>query len=473
MANASNIPVPSPAQIQQGLFPNGVHAAVPLNTVWSAQTLLTPFGGGLSNTSVKPSDQLAIGQFTYDNSTGVQLMRASLYLLESLTYYDFLFCTDGGTTQWWWLVSDPANPTALPSKAYGPYGSTAEVPTPTFLANEDFHHVGDWNVHGTTCMAFAAQSAPSAAGTWFWFNTQSETIARVMNVDSGNDFKLPIIGAYYLVDFPTVQNLNTSNLSQIRAMCPQGSNVPGPSPMLTLSDIERAMAESPSGSQIPCNVAQIQALLPGISHPSTQPAPPAWTDQVNSICYMIGQDAYPYYCQLWYDWDQGTQVTVFVTQDDHGNYTVRQDEILPKGAVGPAVNYEWANNAWQPSCCVKNGGVVPMPVPDFVQAASGQCRATIKANAYFGDLSIWTVQLGTASNWSDFWYWFNDQQQGVVFSLAPASSLTIIDYQTFVQSGDIPPGYLANPCGPIPACGAQQIQARAKTAFAPGKRKDK
>ena len=71
------------------------------------------------------------------------------------------------------------------------------------------------------------------------------------------------------------------------------------------------------------------------------------------------------------------------------------------------------------------------------------------------------------SGWADFWYSFNDQQQGAIFSLAPASSLTIIDYQTFTQNGQIDACVFDNPCSDLPDCAPEVVAARAKTKFTP------
>src|SRR5436305_15182270 len=109
MAKAPCIQVPSPQQIRDKLFPEGVITSIPLPSAWTAQLLLTPFGG-LSNSPIAPGDQLVIGNLTYDATNPAErLMRISLYLLESLQYYDFLFRTSGEQTEWWWLTSDPDN----------------------------------------------------------------------------------------------------------------------------------------------------------------------------------------------------------------------------------------------------------------------------------------------------------------------------------------------------------------------------
>jgi hypothetical protein len=451
MTNPMPIPVPSPSQISGALFPNGVVAPITLDPAWTAQLLLTPFGGEQGNATANPSDQLAVANLTYQQTPSGQLMRVSMYLVESLHYVDFLFSTTAQGSQWWWLVSDPQNPAAMPSTAMGPYACKATVPPHDLMAVGGFTNVGTWNVHNEPCIAFSQKKLGACAATWYWFDAQSHRISRIMNVDDGNDLAIPVLGAYYLVDFPAVQTLAQSNLVQLLGLCPQGPNQPGFSPMRSLADIALAMRETPAGPPVACTPAQLQAIIPGLSFPGpgASPPPPAWTNQVSSMCYMIGQDPYPYYSQVWYDWDAGMQVTVFVTQDQSGDYTQRQDMYLPKGKVGPAANASWSGTEWTLDSCTPGGGVVPMSVPDFVKADEGACRAVISDNPYFGTLSVWSVHLPgdtQPQTMSNFWYWFNQQQQGVVFSLAPASSLTMIDYQTFVQEGAIAPAYLQDGC---------------------------
>jgi hypothetical protein len=109
-----------------------------------------------------------------------------------------------------------------------------------------------------------------------------------------------------------------------------------------------------------------------------------------------------------------------------------------------------------------------MSVPNFVQEAGGRCRAVIGNNPYFAandTISIWSVMLGAETGWSDFWYWFNSAQQGIVFSLAPASSLTMIDYQTFVQNPTFAPGTFAEPQSGVPQCPSSAAAQLQKVMF--------
>jgi hypothetical protein len=127
--NPSCIKVPSSDEIHHLLFPRDLIETVSLPPIWTARFLLTP-AGGLSDSPIVPSDQLVIGSLICDASApSERLMRIRLCLLESRNYYDFLFKTSNGGTDWWWLNSNPDKLTGLPDKAYGPFATSAEVPS--------------------------------------------------------------------------------------------------------------------------------------------------------------------------------------------------------------------------------------------------------------------------------------------------------------------------------------------------------
>lgn len=466
--------VPSPTEIQNGLFSNPPLQRPVFPEAWTATALLTPFGGLTASAPLTTSDELVIATISYyARISGGPALRIRLFLLESLLYYDFYFQTNPttGQTKWYWVVSDPSDPNPNPPviQSFGGFQTPTQVPKQTFLGDKNFSYVGTWNVVNQPCDGFSATAGQ--AGTWFSFLAQTSTPSRIMNVDDTNDFAIPVLGAYYLVNFITFNPNPSPDVATIEGAAE--NNAPSSnatSPMLTLQDIQTAMSNPPSGaSQVSCTPADIAAIIPGISLPQSQPQPPAWTDQMQSVCYMMGQDTYPYYCQVYYDYTVNqSQTSVFVTTQGTTQYNSRQDMVLPRGTVGPALNYEWnaANSQWDSSCFSPGGGVVPMPVPNFVQAGGGICRAVIQDNPYFGpgQVTIWSVSLGGAS---DFWYWFDARQRGVVFSLAPAGSLTMIDYQTFVQNPSFQPCIFAEPTTGLPECPDAVAQVRQKLMLIP------
>lgn len=480
MSNNPCFQVPSPAEITTNLFSNPSPNPPPVfPEQWTATALLTPFGGLNASSPLSSSDELVVARISYNAATSS--LRTQLYLLESLLYYDLAFVSSGAETVWYWLVTDPASPFPEPSEVFGPYPTSTQVLAPTFLGDAGFSYVGTWNVVNQPCDGYSAGGTTkgTTAGTWFSFFSQTNELSRIMNVDNTNDFKIPVLGAYYLVNFATFAAAAPSiDFESIdRLADDDASSGEAPSPMLTLQDIQNTMANPPSGaSQVSCTPQDIEAVIPGISFPQSQPTPPAWTNQMQTFCYMMGQDTYPYYCQVYYDYTVNkTQISVFVTTDPTlgtDPYNSRQDMVLPRGTVGPALNYEFGEGTaqWAAVCYSPGGGVVPMSVPNFVEAGGGRCRAVIKNNPYFGPediITIWSVMLGDQSNWADFWYWFNSEQQGVVFSLAPASSLTMIDYQTFVQNPSLPACTFDEPTTGLPTCPSAVAERPQKLAFTP------
>ena len=276
MINRSCIKIPSPDEIHHLLFPRDLIATVSLPPIWTARVLLTP-AGGLSGSPIVPSDQLVIGNLIYDVSDpSERLMRIRLYLLESRNYYDFLFRTSNGETDWWWLTSNPEKP-GLPVKAYGPFATSAEVPAQDFLTSNHFTHAGTWNVLGRSRDAFSAALNDEQAATWYWFDSGTNRLARIMNIRTENDFRVAVLGAYYLVDFPSFRRLRSSNLGRVHEFCLRSATpaTVDSSGMLILANILSAMSTPPSGSQIKCTLQQIQVLIPGISYPTRALTPPS------------------------------------------------------------------------------------------------------------------------------------------------------------------------------------------------------
>jgi hypothetical protein len=406
----------------------------------------------LAEAPVQPSDQLVIADVTYDASDpSDRFMRARLYLFERLFYYDFFFHTSGAHAWWWWLISDPAAPDRSPTKAFGPFATTATVPPPDLLRANNLTHAGSWAVRGRNCDAFSGMKTPNKP-IWYWFD-EAGNLSRILNYDACNEFEIAIFGAYFLADFPTFNRLASSTLTDIYALCSQSSSpAQAPSKMVSLLDILGAMAAPPSGTQTRCTLREIQRLIPGVAPAPDTIVAPSWAHRVRSDCIMIGQLTSAYYSQVWYDWDRGIQITVFVWPDNAGSYS-RMDQRLP----GPGVFYKWdpSKCVWVPDCQQPTPpGGHGIPRPNFIETDGGTCRAIIEKNRYFGTISIWTAPLRNQNETSeaDFWLWFNDRDQGVIFSRAPASSLTLTDYQTFVRDAKIDACIFDDPTNEIPVC---------------------
>jgi hypothetical protein len=90
----------------------------------------------------------------------------------------------------------------------------------------------------------------------------------------------------------------------------------------------------------------------------------------------------------------------------------------------------------------------------------------MKQHPRWGTLSIWSVSLGDGPGWTaDFWYWFDEQNRQLLFSLAPPNKLTMTDYQTFVRDAAIDACILDNPCPKLPTHPEPQMALNRPTFF--------
>jgi hypothetical protein len=130
----------------------------------------------------------------------------------------------------------------VPAKAIGPFSTSLEVPPINFLSRNALKHAGTWRIRGRSCHAFSG-CKQAMAGSWFWFDPASGDLTRIMSIDPTNDFQIPLLGAYYLADFPRVTKLRASNLQAIYQGCADAVPPAAPDlPIATLSEILAAMA---------------------------------------------------------------------------------------------------------------------------------------------------------------------------------------------------------------------------------------
>jgi hypothetical protein len=196
---ASPDPIPAtltPPQLAAGLVTTMTPPVFPNS--WRASVLLTPFGDAAPPMS--NYDQLVVADVRYASDQVSRSMRVSLYLLESLIYYDFLFTnTASGSTEWYWLNSRPNQPPPIP--VYGPFATPLQVPAPNFLLQQQAVYGNSWNIMGFQCDAWVVPADnPPTYGTWFSF-TQNN-LMRILNITPSNACQIPILGSYYLVNVP-------------------------------------------------------------------------------------------------------------------------------------------------------------------------------------------------------------------------------------------------------------------------------
>lgn len=458
--------IPSPERIARELFEDPSPSIPEFPSAWNAQLLLTPFGGS-GHAATGANDQLLVANINVDTTRpGLHLMRANLYLLESLQYFDFLFVTTQDKTQWYWLVSDPARPNLGPRAAFGPFDTSAVVLTRDFLKQRGFVYEGSWRVVKGKCHNFTESDA-GAVGTHFSFRSDGGELRRITNIDPTNPYRTALIGAYFLLSTADFKDGPSCDLMDVFEFC-RGNARPTqpPSPMVTQDDVNAAFAHPPNGEQTPCSMKDINAVVGGLSVPDAGAIePPVWNDTVEIFCYMLAKQSPTFYSRIWYDWNYGCQLAVFV-YGPRGTYDTRLDEYLPKGFVGPSFTLAWKQNTWTPDCVDFTGGDVPMPVPNFVSAGQGRCRGRISNSDLAPEnITIWSVALADDSGvWTgNFWYWFDDRARSVVFSLAPPHELTLVDYQDFKPGVEIDPAIFQ--LHALKECAQQAAQQKPKVRF--------
>jgi hypothetical protein len=430
-----------------------------LPPVWTSSLLLHAFGD--ADPTMSDYDQVIVGTVQYDETGAEPAMRVSLYLLEAMLYFDFLF-TSG---QWYWLVSTPG---AAPTAYFGPFATSLQVRN---VLAQGATYANSWNIAGTptdgwvipTTLPPNSQVPPH--GTWYSVRSDTGGLWRVLNLDNDNPVQVPVLGSYYLAYLPGFTATEPLNLLGLIAGIPQNAGNP-PSPMVSQRDIQQALANPLAWAQ--CTLEQIQAVLPGISFPSTQPPLPAWTDQTFIQGWTIGCDPIPYWTQVWYWWSNKTQRSSFVGygfEAGTGNYRQRQDNVLYADYFTNPQYYAVDEHQWLLAQCAPGLQGVGLPRPDFVAADGGVVKATIVGNASFGlgpndELQLIRVSMPRGPNGngvdvtSVFWFWFTADQKGVLFSegnfidTVTAHDLQVIDYDYFEQnaSDNVNANSFPDPC---------------------------
>ena len=451
----------TPEQAAAMLRPSAMAAPPALPQSWTAAGLLLAFGD--ANPPLFNYDQGVVANIVYDSTGAQPAMRVSLYLVEDLQYYDFLF-TNG---QWYWLTSLPGQ---APTGYYGPFPTSLQVPSPDFLAQNGATYGNSWPIAGTPTDGWVIPTALPAGsdipphGTWYSMNSETGAPWRVLNLDNDNPVNVPILGAYYLAYLPGFQAAGPQNLLSLISGQPISGNAP--SAMVSQRDIQTALANPLFAA--PCTMAQIQALIPGFDVPATQPPLPAWTDQTFIQGWTVGCDPIPYWTQVWYWWSNRTQRTSFVgfgLQSGSSTYRDRMDSVLYANFFTSPVYYAVSENEWVPSCPIPCVAGVGLPRPDFVAADGGVVKATVTGNPAFGLNPGQTMLMIAASmargpnpNGIDvtslFWFWFTDDQKGVLFSegnfidTVVDHALQVIDYAYFEQnaSDHVNAGSFEDPC---------------------------
>ena len=465
--NSSQPPNPSELTAQRDRTRPSAPPVLPAQ--WRAQFLLTPFGD--MQPPMAHYDQLVVANVIY-NYSGTPWMRVSLYLIEDLRYFDFVFY-DG---RWYWLISTPGGPI---TGSYGPFETPLTVPPPNFVETKGGRYGNTWPIMGAKCDGWVIPTNQEY-GSWYSFATATGELSRIFTFDTDNPVSIPILGSYYLAnvaafaaqapseDLPAY--LESTVATEVSATF---SNL-----MVTQQDVQSALAAPLSSA--PCSVQQIQALIPGLV-PKPGGTLPVWSDQTFIRGLTIGTDFIPYYTVVYYWYSYGHQRSEFYglgLEPGKGTYNDMQATCLysfagePKKDYTDFPQYKFTGGTWKPLCCDGSIPELGVPRPDWVAAVNGEIAASITGNPAFGCKPGETLNLircpferGPGEE-ALFWVWFTADQSGVLFTEAnfvksTDHSLQLIDYTLFERNATwITPGDFSDPCPQLPACPSSTALAR-------------
>jgi hypothetical protein len=460
---------PNPVELTAARDRAQPSAAPTLPVRWRAQLLLTPFGD--MQPPMAHYDQLVVADVTYDYS-GTPWMRVSLYLIEDLRYFDFMF-NDG---KWYWLISTPGGRI---EGYYGPFETPLKIPVPDFIGAMGGRYGNTWEIMGTACDGWVIPT-DQEHGSWYSFRTDTGNLSRIFTFDTDNPASIPILGSYYLANVAAFAAQASSEDLQayVQSTTAMEASATFANPMVTQQDVQRALAAPLSCA--PCSVQQIQALIPGLV-PTPGGTLPVWSDKTYITGWTIGTDFIPYNTYVYYWYSYGHQQSTFYglgLQPGKGTYDDAQCTCLYSFAGEPSKDYtdipqyKFTGGQWTPLCCEEPIPGLGVPRPDWVAAVNGEIAASITGNPAFGckpgetlNLIRCPFQRGPDEQ-ALFWVWFTASQLGVLFTEAnfvksTDHSLQLIDYTLFERNASwINSSNFNDPCPKLPRCPSSRALAR-------------
>lgn len=503
LGNSYPNPVPSGAALAAAWQANQQTTPPPWSTSlngasqWTGSVLLSPFGDSIS--PLPNASQLVVGQIECQTeaitpSITESCMRVSLYNTQDLTYFDFLFCSTANSetgdtlNQWYWLDAAPNGPV---NQVIGPFETTLAPPTPTFLADNGAQWANVYPLMGLPCNHWVVPTPGSSDhGSWCAFREDTGQLYRLFMMDSTNPLMLPVIGSYYIANFPSftsAADLSPSTRSAIDLVKRGALAAPAGgywNPMVTQEDIHRAMAFPLAVA--PCTASDIQAVIPGFVAMPEGASPPDWSDQTYIEGWTLGTDLIPYWTRITYLWTgdaSSQQQSVFAglgLNAGLGNYLQRTDSCLNTNETAQPY-YQSSNNEWVLDQCLPPLQGVGLPYPNWLSRDNGVAMGQITGNPDFGlqpgqSMNLFAASLPRGGGAEAiFWLWFTAEGNGVLFTegnyMNPLShNLQLIDYTLFVQNAGLTQSVFDNPCGwsntPAPAP-AQAVSGHPSTTTRP------
>lgn len=409
-----------------------------LPTRFHAIALLTPFN----------NSQLVVADIYYDWS--VQAMRVTTYGLEQ-GYGDFLYTPEG----YYILDSENGGP---PKQIFGPIATQEQVPTPNWLTHYAVTCNGVLEVLGVPTSAWCGltkntnglapippvkQCPPYESANWFWLRTDNQLPWRMMFINTTNDYRLPFLGNFAFVHFPTFEAITSTDLPEIVQSCAsQHQDVDATmAPMLAICrpddtyNLLKLESLLTTGCDRTQHLATIQQLIPGLAPPDDTPLP-SWPQTLFMTALTTPTfenhpfPNQPYPTQIYYDWPNRRQLTRFFLPDQSLEDVILSDRKSYLVARFPNGTHQ----------CL---GTVPvgLPYPDWPTQDGGTCKGVITNNPQLSPNKTTGIFTLNSQPPRVFWIWYTTANEAIMFAEVPQAcnvQLVLTDYTDYLPD---PPAF--------------------------------
>ena len=389
---------------------------------WRAVGLLMPLVEG----------QLDVGEFEYDDA--LPAMRATVYGLESGAA-DLLI-----TQQDTYLLLGPHR---APTRCVS-LGPKLHVPSTQWLSSDSVC-VGEAPLAGQPLQWWQKSGFDVAR---YWFTANSRLPWRSLFVK--RTLEPAVIGDYAMTNFPTFTPLAETNLSALQNFCAAKAE----------TNRTGDIGETPTARElmaIPNEAAEaerelrIGELIPGLSHQACSDVTPAqWPDRFVSTAMVtpVKINDSSYSTVLYYDWSQAQTLLILPF---HNSPPVLQGILSLKRDTGYRMHFSPPGSKTG-ICRPDLPGLIK---PDWMKAASCQCRGVISHNPAFspdGDSQILSCPIKMQAP-RIMWSWYTLQGRPIMFMEArpdEASGVMLADYYDWVpgQTGQAVDFQLPAACMP-------------------------
>jgi hypothetical protein len=394
--------LPSPPPI--GPAPEGPPPSLP--AAFSAAVLLTPFDGS----------QIAVAGVKYDSAKSLMLVD-----LWGLSTGHVQYLNIGPDT---WVRTDPNG------QWQGPSQMGWVTPGPTLLSDMGATGIGTAPILQVDCSWWASASActngceqegpdcPKTVGSWTWWRTDTDAPWRTFFVDKGNPYKLPVIGAYAMVNWATFVAAEQPELRELAEACRSGARPPSaeldPEPVALLAragEAESGMEPGPG------------SIIPGLHLPSQPVSLPFWPDTLLLAASTIPTAALTVSPTIvCYDWPISRMLTRLYDEQSAG-----YDDLVLTDSTTYDISY-----AADGSHHCNGTEPVGLPRPHWPECDKGQVMAVIDGGTNLSPYGTTQLIALPSDHGRTFWIWYTTpENRAVLFTEVPQLcdvGLVLIDY---------------------------------------------